>query len=359
MSWKPRTFLALLVVSMGCWLERQAVAQIEYLKAENRLLRSRFGRRRLVFSDAERRTLATLAKEIGTKALRDLDPLVSPATLLRWHRDLVARKWTFLERRSPGRPRTKIDIAQLIVRMAYENPGWGYTRIHGALLNLDIKIGRGTIRRILKEHLIEPAPARGRRVPWSVFLKAHWKAIAASDFFTVEVWSWRGLITHYVLFVIDLVTRRVFIGGLTTNPDEMWMLQVARTLMDCESGALIGKRHLIIDRDIKYSSAFRSFLAREGVEVIRLPPRSPNLNAYAERFVRSVKGECLSKLIPIGTPMLRRALHEYSEHYHRERNHQGLGNQLIVPLRIPPSKSERIDRRTRLGGMLSFYERAA
>jgi hypothetical protein len=119
-----------------------------------------------------------------TKALRDLDPLVSPATLLRWHRDLVAQKWTFLERRRPGRPRTTTDTEQLFVRIAHENPGLGYTRIQGALLNLDIKIGRGTIRRILKEHLIEPAPARGRRVPWSVFLKAHWKVIAASDFCT-------------------------------------------------------------------------------------------------------------------------------------------------------------------------------
>ena len=132
--------------------------------------------------------------------------------------------------------------------------------------------------------------------------KAHWKAIAASDFFTVEVWSWRGLITHYVLFVIDLATRRVFIGGITTNPNEMWMLQVARTLMDCGSGVLLGKRHLIIDRDTKYSSAFRIFSLERGVEVIRLPPRSPNFNAYAERFVRSVKAECLSKLIPIACP---------------------------------------------------------
>jgi putative transposase len=134
---------------MGCWLEREAVAQIEYLKAENRLLRSRLGRRRLLFSDAERRTLATLAKEIGTKALRDLEPLVSPATLLRWHRDLVARKWTFLERRRPGRPHTKIDIEHLIVRIAHENPNWGYTRIRGALLNLDVKVGRGMIRRMI------------------------------------------------------------------------------------------------------------------------------------------------------------------------------------------------------------------
>jgi putative transposase len=271
----------------------------------------------------------------------------------------VAQTWTFLERRRPGRPRTHIDIEQVVLRMAEENPSWGYTRIHGALSNLDIKVGRGTIRRILKDHLIEPAPVRGRRIPWSVFLKAHWKAIAASDFFAVEVWNWRGLVTHYILFVIDLATRRVVIAGITPNPNEAWMLQMARNLTDAGTGMLRGRQHLIVDRDTKYSAAFRTFLVREGVEVIRLPPRSPNLNAYAERFVRSVKGECLSRLIPIGVPMLRRAMHEYMEHYHRERNHQGLHNQLIVPLRVSRSKSETVARRSRLGGMLSYYERAA
>jgi transposase InsO family protein len=359
MFWKPRNFLALLIASMACWLERQGASQIEYLKSENRVLRLRLAGRRILFSDAERRTLGALAKEIGTRALRELDPIVSPATLLRWHRELVAQKWTFLERRRPGRPRTPIDIEQLVVRMARENPSWGYTRIHGALSNLDIKIGRGTIRRILKDHLIEPAPARGRRIPWSVFLKAHWKAIAASDFFTVEVWSWKGLMTHYVLLVIELATRRVAICGITTNPNEAWMLQMARNLIDSGSGALLGKRHLIVDRDTKYSSAFRAFLAREGVDVIRLPPRSPNLNAYSERFVRSIKSECLSKLIPIGTTMLRGALREYMDHYHLERNHQGLDNQLIIPAPVRGPKIHRIDCRSRLGGILRFYERAA
>jgi putative transposase len=123
-----------------------------------------WGPRRILFTDAERRTLATLAKEIGRTALHSLNPIVTPATLLRWHRDLVAEKWSFLERRRPGRPHTKIDTEQLIVRMATDNPGWGYTRIQGALMNLKIKVGRGTIRRILKEHLIEPAPSRGRRL---------------------------------------------------------------------------------------------------------------------------------------------------------------------------------------------------
>jgi putative transposase len=150
MAWNPRDLLTLLLASMVCWLERQAALQIEYLKAENRALRSRIGRGRILFTDPERRTLGALAKEIGINALRELDPLVSPATLLRWHRELVAQKWTFLERLRPGRPRTAIDIEQLIVRIAHENPSWGYTRICGALLNLDVKVGRGTIRRILK-----------------------------------------------------------------------------------------------------------------------------------------------------------------------------------------------------------------
>jgi len=359
MSWKTPQLLALFVASMASWLERRAAAQIDYLKAENRALRSRLRGRRILFTNAERRALAGLAKNIDSKALRELDPFVTPATLLRWHRELVAKKWTFLECRQPGRPRTKADVEELVVRIAQENPSWGYTRIHGALRNLDIKVGRGTIRRILKDHLIEPAPARGRHIPWATFLKAHWKAMAASDFFTVEVWSWHGLITHYVLFVIELATRRVVICGITTNPSEGWMLQVARVALDGASGVLHGKEYLIVDRDTKYTAAFRTFLAREGVEVIRLPPRSPNLNAYAERFIRSVKTECLSKLIPIGTVMLRRALREYMEHYHLERNHQGLDNKLIVSTPIQCSKTERIDCRSRLGGILRFYERAA
>src|SRR5579859_1038137 len=170
---RPGSFLALVSAGIACWLERQAAARIEYLKAENRALRTRFSRRRIIFTDAERQTLAELAKEVGRKALSNLDPIVTPATLLRWHRELVAKKWTFLERRRPGRPRTKFDMEQLIVRMATDNPSWGYTRIQGALTNLDIRVGRGTIRCILKDHLIEPAPSRGRRLSWSSFLKAH------------------------------------------------------------------------------------------------------------------------------------------------------------------------------------------
>jgi putative transposase len=359
MSLRCGSLFVLLSASIGCWLERQAAARIEYLKAENRALRTRLGRRRIVFTDAERRTLATLAKEVGRKALSNLDSVVTPATLLRWHRELVAEKWTFVERRRPGRPRTKADIEQLIMRMATDNPSWGYTRIQGALVNLDISVGRGTIRRILKDHLIEPAPSRGRRISWSPFLKAHWRGLAASDFFTVEVWSLKGLLTFYVLFVIDLSTRRVTLCGMTTNPNDLWMLQMSSNLVDIESGALRDKRFLIVDRDAKYSSTFRRTLEQEGIGIIRLPPRSPNLNAYAERFVRSVKEECLSKIIPIGPGMLRRSLREYVDHYHRERNHQGIGNRTIMPLPTCPHTTQTIHRRARLGGILNFYQRVA
>lgn len=332
---------------------------IEYLNAENRLLRERLGDRRIIFTDAERRNLAEKAKAVGLQALRELGSIVTPETLLRWHRELVARKWTFTERRRPGRPRTRQDLVALVVRMASENPGWGYTRIQGAMANLGHMVGRGTIRRILKDHGIESAPMHGKGMPWSVFLKAHWKALIAADFFSVEVWSWRGLTTHYVLFVIDLATRQIRILGVTVHPNADWMMQVGRNLLDVVDGPLVGKKYLILDRDTKYCAAFRQMLAREGIAVIRLPPRSPNLNAYAERWIRGVRDECLSKVIPIGQGMLRRVLREYVAHHHLEHNHQGLGNALITPCAIVEGQYRTIGCRSRLGGILNYYERLA
>jgi hypothetical protein len=162
-----------LIVVLAAWLARQQGAFIEYLKAENRMLKARLGRRRILFSDAERRLLARHAKAVGRKKLFELDPIVSPDTLLRWHRQLIAMKWTFLHK-DPGRPRVMGTVEALVVRMASENPRWGYTRIQGALLNLGHRVARGTVANILKREGIEPAPTRGKRTPWSVFLKAHW-----------------------------------------------------------------------------------------------------------------------------------------------------------------------------------------
>jgi len=235
----------------------------------------------------------------------------------------------------------------------------GYTRIQGALYNLGHEVGRGTIANVLKREGIEPAPERGGRTSWSVFLKAHWRSIVAADFFTAEVWSLRGLVTYYVLFIIELAKRIVHIAGITTQPNEGWMMQVARSLTDELSGCLMDKSHLILDRDSKYTTQFRRLIAESRTAVIRLPPRSPNLNAYAERFVRSIKEECLDRMIFVGQGALRRAVTEFVAHYHQERNHQGLGNRLIQSEPGSLATGASVCRRERLGGMLSFYYLAA
>ena len=250
-------------------------------------------------------------------------------------------------------------IAELIVRMAQDNRSWGYTRIQGALANLNHKVGGGTIANVLKRNGVEPAPERSRRTPWSTFLKAHWRVLAASDFLTVEVWTGRGLVTHYLLFMISLADRVVKIAGITTRPDEAWMLQIARNETDSQAGALHSKRYLIIDRDTKYSAQFRRLIRDNGTTVIRLPPMSPNLNAYAERFVRSIKDECLNRMIFIVQASLRRAVDEYVEHYHRERNHQGLDNRLIQLPTAVTADPDPIRCHARLGGTLNFYYREA
>jgi putative transposase len=351
--------LSFLLMMMSGWVHRHQLLVIEFLQAENRPLKERLRGKRIRFTDAERALLARKAKAVGRKALLELDTVVSPDTLMRWHRRLIAQKWNFKHRRGPGRPGIMRHISELIVRMAQENPKWGYTRIQGAMGNLNHKVGRGTIANVLKRNGIEPSPERGKRTPWSTFLKAHWKILAASDFLTVEVWTGRGLITYYLLFLISFADRVVSIAGITTRPDEAWMLQVARNLTDSPAGALHSKRYLIIDRDTKYSAQFRRLIRDNGTKVIRLPPMSPNLNAYAERFVRSIKDECLNRMIFVGQASLRRAVAEYTHHYHTERNHQGLENRLIHTPPIVTANDGAIRRRTRLGGTLNFYYRQA
>jgi putative transposase len=223
----------------------------------------------------------------------------------------------------------------------------------------DLELNHRTIANVLKRNGIEPSPERGKRTQWSTFLKAHWKVLFAADFLTVEVWTTRGLVTHYLLFVMSLADRVVSMAGITTRPDEAWMLQVGRNLTDCEPGALRSKQYLIVDRDSKYSAQFRRLIRDSGTKVIRLPPRSPNLNAYAERFVRSIKNECLSRMIFVGQASLRRAVSEYLEHYHRERNHQGLENRLLTPSPSAKSRSGTIRCHARLGGLLNYYYRIA
>jgi putative transposase len=221
------------------------------------------------------------------------------------------------------------------------------------MANLGHEVGRGTIANILREYGIDPAPERDKHMPWSTFLRAHRECLVATDFLTVEVCTIRGLVTHYVLFFIDIANRAVKIAGITPHPDNRWMTQT-----DLNDSFLRGKRYLILDRDTKISDAFRSVFAREGIHVIRLPPRSPNLNAFAERFVRAIKEECLSRIF-FGPASLQHAVRQFMAHYHTERNHQGLENRLSQPASVTSLPHHPVQRRQRLGGILSCYHRAA
>src|SRR5882762_5593307 len=216
------------------WLDRREREAVGYLIDENRLLRRQLGTRRLRLTDDDRRQLAARAYRVGRVALREIATIATPDTLLRWHRRLIARKWTYV--RQPGRRNVLVEIRRLVLRMAEENPRWGYTRIQGALKNVGHRVGRSTIRRILKAAGVPPVPERP--TSWQTFLKAHWGVIAGADFFTTEVWTWQGLVTYYTLFVIDLASRRVQIVGSTAHPDEMFMRQIGRTLTDADDGAL-------------------------------------------------------------------------------------------------------------------------
>jgi transposase InsO family protein len=332
---------------------------IDYLQEENRALREQLGPRRLRFTDNQRRRLAAKAKTLGRRGLRDLSTIVTQDTLLAWHRRLIARQYDGRSRRRPGRPPVMAQIRALIVRMAKENRDWGYTRIQGALANLDHQVGRGTIANILRAHGLDAAPDRVKKTTWTEFLKTHWDVLAAADFFTVDVWTGRGLARFAVFFLIELSTRRIEIAGITSEPDAAWMSQVSRNVTDATDGFLTGKRFLIHDRDPLFTVAFRETLASAGVETIRLPPRSPNLNAYAERFVRSIKESCLERLILVGEGSLRRAVREFVAHYHHERNHQGMRNQLLFPVSAEMQGHAPIACRPRLGGLLNYYHRPA
>lgn len=340
-------------------MNQRQLQMIEYLREENRVLREQLGERRLRLTDNQRRRLAAKAKGLGRKLLAEVATIVTPETLLRWHQRLIAEKYDGSGKRGPGRPRTAAEIEQLVVQMAEENRDWGYRRIQGALSNLGHKLARSTIAEILERHGIEPAPERTRKTTWKEFLTRHWELIVAADFFTIEVWTAKGLRRFIVLFFIELSTRRVEIAGISAAANGLWMSQIARNLTDSVDGLLAGKRYLIHDRDPLFTDEFLRTLKDAGVQSAKLPPRSPNLNAHAERFVRSIKESCLERLILFGESSLRTALQNFVAHYHSERNHQGVSNQLIQPEKAHLGNTGAIQRRERLGGMLNYYYRTA
>jgi len=341
-------------------VDQELLLRNEYLVTENRILRHQL-KGRLRLSDGERKALAVIGQKLGKQALKAVAQIVKPETILGWHRTLVAQKFDgSQQRQSPGRPTIDPELEALIVRIARENRSWGYDRIVGALANLGLTVSAQTVGNVLKRHGIVPAPERKTTTTWKEFIRTHMDVLVATDFFTAEVWTLGGLVTYYVLFFLHLGSRKVQVAGITPHPNEAWMVQVARNVTMEEWGFLAPGQYLIHDRDTKFCAAFQHLIDDAGVERVVLPPRSPNLNAYAERWVRSVKEECLSQLILFGEDSLRHVLNEYVDHYHQERNHQAKGNILLFPRSSPAGEHEgTIQCRERLGGLLKYYEREA
>lgn len=279
--------LKLLLLAVSGWVHRHQQERIAYLVEENRVLKEKLGGKCPRLNDDQRRRLAAKAKRLGRKTLNQIATIVTPDTLMRWFHRLIGAKWTHpAKRQRVGRPGLMKAIAALIVRFATENAGWGYCRIQGELKSVGHTVASTTIANVLKANGIKPAPDRPSS--WKAFLKAHWGQIVATDFFTTEMWTLSGLKTVYVLFFIDLKTRRVNIAGITTHPDASFMAQIARNLTDPVEGCLRGHRFLICDRDTKFTEQFKRILKDSDVEVVLTPRQAPNCNAYAERFVLSI-----------------------------------------------------------------------
>ena len=355
MNWKR--LLAYITGSV----DQELLLRNEYLATENRILRNQItGRLRL--TDPERINLAEIGRRLGRKALEEVAQIVRPETILGWHRKLIARKFDGSKSRSLlSRPTTGPTIEDLVLQLARENRSWGYRRIVGALSNLGHEVSHQTVANVLKRYGLGPAPEREKRMAWRDFIRSHTEVLAAVDFFTVEVWTSAGLITYYVLSFMRVASRRVCLAGITTSPDSHWMGQMARNVTLADVGFLYGCRYLLHDRDARFCAAFDGILEAAGIQAVTLPPRSPNLNAHLERWNRSVKEECLSKLILFGESSLRHVLSNYTQHFHTERNHQGKGNVILFP--TPPDRmgetAGRICTRERLGGLLKFYHREA
>jgi transposase InsO family protein len=340
--------------------------KLDYVEEERRILRAQLdaatGGKKLSFTTEQRRRLATAGKLLTPDERRRCCHLVKPGTILAWFRELAARKYDSSDARR-GRPPKPNDVRKLVIKLATENLRWGYTKIRDALrTGLGIEIGRTTVANILAEAGIEPAPEREKTRTWKDFMKAHWDSLCGCDFFTIEVLGLTGTVRYMVIFVIVVKTRMVEIASIATNPDGQLMQQMARNLTDSVDGFLRNATYLVLDRDPLFTEAFEGILSERGVKCVRIPARSPNCNPHAERFVQTIKYECLNHLVLFGERHLRHVIKEFMAHYHRERFHQGLGGQLIE-VKAGATSTKRAQGkvvcRSRLGGMLNYYHREA
>ncbi|MGH2654239.1 MAG: integrase core domain-containing protein [Actinomycetota bacterium] len=330
-------------------IERSLEIELLVLRHELKILRRRVARPKLRRRD--RLFLAAASRILPRERWRAF--VVTPRTLLRWHRELIRRKWTY----RPGRrgwPPLDAETVELIIRLARENPRWGYMRIRGELPKLSIRVSATSIRTVLRREGLGPAPRRSGP-SWREFLRAQARGILALDFFTVER-AW--LRTLYALFAIELGSRRVHVLGVTTNPDSAWGTQQARNLAVGERLREI--RFVIRDRDSKFSGPFDEVFRTEGVRVVKTPIRAPKANAFAERWVGSARRECLDHILILGRRHLDRVLREFADHYNAERPHRGL--RLARPSPATSSISlatGAVRRRDRLGGVIHEYHREA
>jgi hypothetical protein len=358
--------LQFLIVMIASAINDRLQRKLDYVEEERRILWEQVealtGGRKISFTARQRRRLAEAGKLLTPDERRKCCQLVKPATILAWFRQMAARKYDSSAARR-GRPPKPKDVRKLVVEMAMANPGWGYTKIRDAMrTGLAIEIGRTTVAEILAAAGIEPAPEREKKRTWKQFMKAHWDSLYGCDFFAVEALGLGGTVRYLVFFVIALKTRAVEIAGIRADPDGEWMQQIARNLTDSVDGFLREAKYLIHDRDPLFTEAFTTMLRQRGVKCVKIPAQSPNCNPHAERFLKTIRYECLNQFVFFGERHLRHVVKEFMAHYHAERFHQGLGGQLIQK---PAGSAKengvhgKVVCRSRLGGMLNFYVREA
>lgn len=344
----------LLIVKIAKLFNSDLALQNNYLRQENKILRSKLGKR-VPLNQSERKLLVKYGLPVKDR-LHEIISIVRPETLLAWHRSMKKKKWTFAHKK-PGRPPKPKQTEILVIQLAEDN-GWGYRRIAGEMKKLGHELCAGTVRNILIKNGLPPAPRR-KGMPWRRFIKSHLDVAWAADFFTEEVWTLGGLVTFYTLFLIHLKTRRVHIAGCTANPDTAWVKQQARNfsmhLEDIDQKC----RYVIHDRDASFAG-FDFVLKGQGIKIVKTPPKAPICNGVAERFVREAR-QTLDQIILLGQRHFCHVFKCIERHHNKERPHQGIDNQIPLGYQYPQTSAQvsQVGCKSSLGGLLNHYYKKA